>query len=84
MVEVALLYGSNNPIDGVVLDVLLRKAREIRRSIGISVPFPENSASVMEAVTNAILLKPSVVVKNEAKQLSLFEEEEIRRRKKEG
>ena len=81
-VEVALLYGSNNPIDGVVLEVLLRKAREIRRSIGISVPFPENSASVMEAVTNAILLKPTVIVKNDAKQLSLFEAEEIEKEKK--
>ncbi len=76
-VEVALLYGSNNPIDGVVLEVLLRKAREIRRSIGISVPFPENSATVMEAVTNAILLKPSVAVKQVSYQLSLFEAEEI-------
>src|SRR5665648_249008 len=76
-VEVALLYGSNNPIDGVVLEVLLRKAREIRRSIGIAVPFPENSASVMEAVTNAILLKPSVSIKQVSHQLSLFEAEEI-------
>lgn len=76
-VEVALLYGSNNPIDGVVLEVLLRKAREIRRSIGISVPFPENSVSVMEAVTKAILLKPSVSVKQVTHQLSLFEAEEI-------
>ena len=76
-VEVALLYGSNNPIDGVVLEVLLRKAGEIRRSIGISVPFPENSASVMEAVTNAILLKPSVSVKQVTHQLSMFEAEEI-------
>jgi superfamily II DNA/RNA helicase len=76
-VEVALLYGSNNPIDGVVLEVLLRKAREIRRSIGIAVPFPENSASVMEAVTNAILLKPSVSIKQVSFQLSLFEAEEI-------
>jgi len=76
-VEVALLYGSNNPIDGVVLEVLLRKAREIRRSIGIAVPFPENSASVMEAVTNAILLKPSVVIKQVSEQLSIFEAEEI-------
>jgi superfamily II DNA or RNA helicase len=76
-VEVALLYGSNNPIDGVVLEVLLRKAREIRRSIGISVPFPENSASVMEAVTNAILLKPSVSVKQVTHQLSMFEAEEM-------
>jgi hypothetical protein len=77
VVEVALLYGSNNPIDGVVLEVLLRKAREIRKSIGISVPFPENSASVMEAVTNAILLKPTVTVKQVSHQLSIFEAEEI-------
>ncbi len=76
-VEVALLYGSNNPIDGVVLEVLLRKAREIRKSIGISVPFPENSASVMEAVTKAILLKPTVVVKQITRQLSIFEAAEI-------
>lgn len=76
-VEVALLYGSNNPIDGVVLEVLLRKAREIRKSIGISVPFPENSASVMEAVTNAILLKPTVSVKQVSHQLTMFEAEEI-------
>ena len=76
-VEVALLYGSNNPIDGVVLEVLLRKAREIRRSIGISVPFPENSASVMEAVTHAILLKPSVSVQQASHQLTMFVAEEI-------
>lgn len=76
VVEVRLLYGSNNPIDGVVLEVLLRKAREIRRTIGVSVPFPENSASVMEAVTNAVLLKPSVrIIQNE--QLSLFDIDEI-------
>jgi hypothetical protein len=80
-VEVALLYGSNNPIDGVVLDVLLRKAREIRKSIGISVPFPENSTSVMEAVTNAILLKPTVTIKQVNQQLSLFEAEEIQEEK---
>lgn len=80
-VEVALLYGSNNPIDGVVLEVLLRKAREIRRSIGIAVPFPENSASVMEAVTNAILLKPSVSIKQVSYQLSLFEAQEIEEEK---
>ena len=76
-VMVTMLYGSNNPIDGVVLEVLLRKAREIRRSIGISVPFPENSASVMEAVTNAILLKPTVSVREVSKQLTMFEAAEI-------
>jgi hypothetical protein len=81
-VEVALLYGSNNPIDGVVLEVLLRKAREIRKSIGIAVPFPENSASVMEAVTKAILLKPSVKIKQVSTQLSMFEALEIEAQQK--
>lgn len=76
-VEVALLYGSNNLIDGVVLEVLLRKAKEIRKSIGIAIPFPENSASVMEAVTNAILLKPAVYINQKPEQLSMFEQEEI-------
>lgn len=61
----------------MVLEVLLRKAREIRSSLGISIPFPENSASVMEAVTNAILLKPTVSVRQVSHQLSIFEAEEI-------
>lgn len=82
IVEVGLLYGSNNPIDGVVLEVLLRKAREIRKAIGISVPFPENSTTVMQAVMNAVLLKPSVKIKQVSVQLSLFEAEEIEEEKK--
>jgi superfamily II DNA or RNA helicase len=77
MVEVALLFGKNNPMDGVVLDVIIRKANEIRKSIGITVPFPENSASIMETVTQAILLKPTVSIRQDATQLSLFEAEEI-------
>ena len=80
-VDITLLYGSNNPIDGVVLDVLLRKAREIRRSIGIAIPFPENSASVMEAVMNAVLLKPVISIVDVPRQGSLFEAEEIQAEK---
>ncbi|MCS6905961.1 MAG: helicase-related protein [Bacteroidia bacterium] len=56
-VEIRLLYGKNNPIDGAILDVLIKKAREIRQTIGITVPFPEDSSSVMKAITSAILLK---------------------------
>lgn len=57
-VRVTLLFGKNNPIDGAVLKVLLRKALQIKKSTGISVPFPGSNESVMEAVTNAILLNP--------------------------
>lgn len=58
-VKVCLLYGADNPIDGVVLDVLLRKVREIKRSTGINVPFPEDSQSIIDTITQALLLNPS-------------------------
>lgn len=53
-----LLYGKDNPIDGVVLKVLLRKVREIKRSLKISMPFPENSETIMDAVLQTVLLNP--------------------------
>lgn len=56
-VRAVLLYGRNNAVDGAVLEVLLRKARIIRDRLGISVPVPANSESVMEAVINALLLQ---------------------------
>ncbi|NML15450.1 helicase-related protein [Azohydromonas caseinilytica] len=58
VVKACLLYGADNPIDGVVLDVLLRKVREIRRATGINVPFPEDSRTVIETITHALLLNP--------------------------
>ncbi|MEM9022263.1 MAG: helicase-related protein [Bacteroidota bacterium] len=57
-VHTLMLYGKDNPMDGTVLKVLLRKAQEIRKAIGISVPFPDDSRSIMDAVLNAVLLKP--------------------------
>ena len=57
-VKAYLLYGSDNPIDGVVLKVLLRKVREIKRSTGIAMPFPEDSKSIMDAVLHSVLLNP--------------------------
>ncbi len=56
IVKVALLYGKNNPVDGVVLDVIIKKVRQIRRDIFISIPFPEDSKSIMDAVLHAVLL----------------------------
>ncbi len=57
-VRIGLLYGEDNPMDGIVLKVLLQKAREIREQLGISVPFPENSQTIIDAVLNATLLNP--------------------------
>ena len=58
IVKASLLYGKDNPMDGTVLKVLLRKATSIRQAIGISVPLPDDSKTVMEAVLTAVLLQP--------------------------
>ena len=57
-VKTCLLYGADNSIDGIVLDVLLRKVREIKRVTGINVPFPESSQSIIDTITQALLLNP--------------------------
>jgi superfamily II DNA or RNA helicase len=50
-------YGTDNQIDGIVLDVLLRKHRAIRNSLGISVPLPMDSEQVIQAVFEGMLLR---------------------------
>ena len=56
-VRVITYYGLDNQIDGVVLDVLLRKHRTIRSSLGISVTVPVNTEQVVEAIFEGLLLK---------------------------
>jgi len=58
IVKAYLLYGSDNPIDGIVLEVILRKVREIKRAIGINVPFPEDSKSIIDTIAQALLVNP--------------------------
>ncbi len=61
VVKAYLLYGKDNPIDGVVLKVLLRKVREIKKSLKISMPFPENSETIMDAVLQTVLINPKKI-----------------------
>jgi superfamily II DNA or RNA helicase len=71
VVKVSLLYGADNPIDGVVLKVLLRKVREIRASTGISIPFAEDSLALMDAVMQAVLLSEPAPGGDADRQLEL-------------
>jgi len=64
-VKACLLYGADNPIDGIVLDVLLRKVREIKRATGINVPFPEDSQSIIDTIAQALLLNPKRQIRKE-------------------
>jgi len=49
-VRVLTYYGLDNQIDGIVLDVLIRKHKKIHSSLGISVPVPVPAEQVIEAI----------------------------------
>ncbi|MHC5853954.1 helicase-related protein [Nostoc sp.] len=70
-VKACLLYGRDNPVDGAVLDVLIRKAVQIHKSLGITVPVPMESTTVAEAVFKSLFEHTTEVI-----QLSLFEFQE--------
>jgi superfamily II DNA or RNA helicase len=57
VVRVVTYYGTDNRIDGAVLDVLLRKHQKIRSALGISVPVPADTEKVMEALLHGALLR---------------------------
>ena len=67
VVKTVILYGSDNAIDLVVLDVLIRKAQTIRNKLGIAVPVPVESEAVVQAVVDSVLLRG----REQAQQLAL-------------
>ena len=56
-VRSVLIYGENNPVDGAVLNVILRKARAIEKQTGVRVPLPDENGSLTKALMSAVLLR---------------------------
>lgn len=56
-VRTVLMYGENNPVDGAVLDVILRKARRIEQETGVRVPLPDQDGSLTQALMSKVLLR---------------------------
>ncbi len=57
VVRSTLMYGENNPVDGAVLEVILKKAEKIQKELGVPVPIPEDSDGLSSALLEAILLR---------------------------
>ena len=57
VVRATLLYGANNPVDGAVLEVILRKAEKIREELGVLVPLPDEGHTLSQALMKAVLLR---------------------------
>jgi superfamily II DNA or RNA helicase len=56
-VRASLIFGENNPVDGAVLSVILRKAESIRKELGVSVPVPDDDHTITQALMKAVLLR---------------------------
>ena len=56
-VRVVTYYGSDNPIDGVILNVLIRKHKQIKSDLGVTVAVPGSSEQVAEALFSSALMQ---------------------------
>lgn len=56
-VRVVTYYGTDNPIDGVILDVLIRKHKSIKSALGVIVAVPGSSEQIAEALFEGALFR---------------------------
>lgn len=54
-----LLWGEDNPIDTVVLKVLIKKVRDIQKATGVSIVIGQDNQSIMDSVLKEVLLDPA-------------------------
>jgi hypothetical protein len=57
VVRAVTIYGTDNRIAGIVLDVLIRRHQAISKATGVSVPVPDGSDSVVEALLEGLVLR---------------------------
>ena len=72
-VRAVTFYASNSPIDGIVLEVLLRKHERIRKDLGVSVPIPADAGSLQSAILEGIVMRGREDQRF-TEQLSLFDQ----------
>jgi hypothetical protein len=77
-VRTSLIASQDNPMDEAVMKVLLRKAIEIHRTLGISVPLPTSSKEVLDTLIGDLFFqgKEQTSFLEQAKQMMIGEDGE--------
>lgn len=57
LVRVITYYGEDNAVDGMILDVLIRKHKQIRNDLGVTVAVPGESEQIARTLLMATLLR---------------------------
>lgn len=56
-VRTLTFYGQDNPVDGIVLQVLLRKHKAIHKRLGVIVPVPMETRVIEDAILEGLLIR---------------------------
>ncbi|HRO97580.1 MAG TPA: helicase-related protein, partial [Ferruginibacter sp.] len=70
-IDVKVLFGEDNPIDVVVLKIIIEKIQRIQNTSGVSIALADDNRSVMDKVLKEVLLNPDKAQNRFAKQMRL-------------
>lgn len=70
-VDVRVLFGEDNPMDVVVLKIIIEKIQRIQSTSGISIALADDHRSVMDKVLKEVLLNPDKSQNKFSKQLRI-------------
>jgi superfamily II DNA or RNA helicase len=76
-VRVITYFGKDNPIDGVILDVLIRKHKSIKSDLGVAIAVPGSSEQIAETLFEGALFRKAAGKSKNQQLLNFFAEDDI-------
>jgi len=73
-VRVITYYGEDNPIDGVILDVLIRKHKSIKSDLGVAVAVPGTSDKIVETLLQGAIFREQTSANPAQLRFSFFDD----------
>jgi superfamily II DNA or RNA helicase len=70
-IDVKVLFGEDNPIDVVVLKIIIAKIQRIQNTSGVSIALADDNRSVMDKVLKEVLLNPEPARNRFSKQMRI-------------
>lgn len=70
-IDVKVLFGEDNPMDVVVLKIIIEKIQRIQNTSGVSIALADDNRSVMDKVLKEVLLDPDKAQNKYAKQMRI-------------
>jgi SNF2 family DNA or RNA helicase len=70
-IDVKVLFGEDNPMDVVVLKIIIEKIQRIQNTSGVSIALADDNRSVMDKVLKEVLLNPEKSYNKFSKQLKI-------------